>query len=84
MPRPVAVGPSDASLTMAQAAEFLGVSSPYLLRLLERGEIVSHGVGYDRRFLAADLAQYKRATDEARLKVLDELAALDQEFGTGY
>jgi len=80
----VALLPVQAELTTQQAADMLRVSRPFLIEQLEKGEIPYRMVGTHRRILFNDLMAYKQDMFEKRLKVLEELTALDQELGLGY
>lgn len=80
----VAVTPMKAEMTTQEAANLLYVSRPYLINLLDTGQIPSRKVGTHRRVLREDVAAYKAKIDDARLATLQELSAQAQEFDMGY
>jgi excisionase family DNA binding protein len=76
----VSLIPTDAELTTSEAAGQLKVSRPFLIGLLEKGEIPYRMVGSHRRIRFGDLYAYKQRNDRERRKALEELSALDQEY----
>jgi excisionase family DNA binding protein len=79
--RGVSVVPSHAKLTTQQAADMLNVSRPFLIGLLDAGEIDYRKVGKHRRVRAASLLCYMRQDGGRRREAADELSALRQEMG---
>jgi excisionase family DNA binding protein len=73
--------PVNAEVSTQTAAEMLNVSRPFLIGLLERGEIPYRLVGRHRRILFNDVIDYKRKDDRRRRDAVDALTALDEELG---
>lgn len=80
----VSVIPIHALLTTQEAADMLNVSRPFLVQLLEKGDIPFHKVGTHRRVRYEHVIAYKNAVDIKRRETLDALAAQAQELGMGY
>lgn len=78
--KPVSIIPSNAELTTQQAADFLNVSRPYFVKLLEENKLPFKKVGTRRRVMFRDLIEFKTHDLARRNKVADELTELSQEI----
>jgi len=76
----VTIVPTHAELTTQEAANILNVSRPYLIKLLEAGEIAYHKVNKHRRIRFDDLISYKKQQALQSSLALDELAQQSQEL----
>ena len=80
----VTIIPEDAELTTVQAADILHVSRPFLIKLLDERQLPYRRVGKHWRIRMEDVMNYKRAIDQQRETVLDQLVAEAQAQDMGY
>lgn len=81
----ITIVPQGMTMTTQQAADFLGISRPTLVRLLESGEIPFDKPGRHRRVRLEDLVDYQarfRAQRRAALRELNRLN-LDAKIQVG-
>lgn len=79
----ITVAPLDQQLTTQEAANFLGISRPTLVKLLERGEIAHErpAAGRHRRVRLSDVLEYQHRMRAERRTALDELTSQAAESG---
>ena len=80
----VTIVPVHAELTTQEAANFLQVSRPYLIKLLEKGLIPYKKIGRHRRVLFVDVVKYREKHKEKSAKSLDDLTKEAQELDLSY
>lgn len=67
-------------MTTQEAADFLNVSRPFFIKLLEQKKIPFHKVGNRRKVKTTDVIAYDEKIKNAREKALSEMVALSQEM----
>lgn len=77
----VNVAPLNAMLTTQEAADFLGISRPTLVRILERGEIPMEKPGRHRYVRLSDLLTYQERARTSRREALDDMERASDEAG---
>lgn len=71
-------------LTTQQAADFMNVSRPHVVKLMETGSLPFTKVGKHRRIDFKDLQAYHNAQQNSARKALQKLADQAQELDMGY
>src|SRR5579859_8027248 len=71
--------PLPREMTTTQAAEFLDVSRPFVIKLVKRGELPCRLVGQHRRIPTAALKEYREKMLQKATTGLDEMTRLLQE-----
>ncbi|PWJ27004.1 excisionase family DNA binding protein [Branchiibius hedensis] len=81
----ITIVPQGVTMTTQQAADFLGISRPTLVRLLEAGDIAYDKPGRHRRVRLEDLIDYHKSFRAERRSALRELqrANLDSKAQEG-
>lgn len=80
----VTIVPFHAELTTQEAANFLNISRPYLIQLLEKELIPFRRVGRHRRILFEDIVRYKEKSKAKSRKTRQELTEEAQDLDLGY
>ena len=78
------IAEEGAELTTQEAANMLNVSRPYLIKLLEKGELPHRKVGKHRRVPLAAVEKYNAEMVKKQLDIMGELTKQAQELNWGY
>ena len=83
----ISIVPFHAELITQQAADFLGVSRPYLVGVVAKENFLHHKVGTHRCVYFRDLLDYRtqrKGQRKAALEALEALTAQAQKLDMGY
>lgn len=69
------------ALTSVEAAKFLGMSRPTLMKLASNGEIASHKVGSHTRFNRTDLRAFAEQRLQSQRESFDDLRSFEDAQG---
>jgi excisionase family DNA binding protein len=70
----VTLVPDNQVVTTQRAADILGMSRPFFIKLLESGAMAHHRIGNQRRVYLRDVLEFAKKRDKERLAALDRLA----------
>jgi len=79
--RPITLMPEKQELTTVEAANFLNVSRPFVIKEIDAGRIPHRMVGSHRRILLTDLIAYANQMQASREAALDDLSQLSSDLG---
>lgn len=82
--RAVQILPQDMELTTIQAADFLQVSRPHVVKLIQSGKLPYRLVGSHRRIKLTALIDYRRADDAASAAARERITQEAEANGWGY
>ncbi|GER89001.1 hypothetical protein KDW_31630 [Dictyobacter vulcani] len=77
----VSIIPVTKELTTQEAADFLNVSRPFLIKLLEEGKMPFSKVGTHRRIRFSDVLAYKKSQAKVRKRGLAEMTRIAEDEG---
>ena len=73
--------PLPKEMTTTQAAEFLDVSRPFVIKLTQRGELPCRMVGKHRRIPSDAVLEYRETMFQQARKAADEMTQLSRDAG---
>lgn len=82
--QPVVLMPAKRELTTVEAAHFLNVSRPFVVKEISEGRLPHRMVGTHRRVLVEDLMAYARKMREQQAQALERMAENARELGLDY
>jgi excisionase family DNA binding protein len=80
----VTIVPKNREMTTVEAANFLNVSRPFVIKEIDAGRLRHRMVGTHRRIAFGDLIEYQRQMRERQSEALDRMADNARELGLDY
>ncbi|MBK1617447.1 MULTISPECIES: helix-turn-helix domain-containing protein [Chromatiaceae] len=80
----VVLMPAESELTTVEAAHFLNVSRPFVIKEMEAGRLPYRKVGTHRRVTLNNLMIYERAMRQQQEQALERMADNARELGLDY
>lgn len=77
----ISVIPQQTELSTKQAADFLNVSRPFVVKLIDEGKLPARKVNRHRRIRFADLVAFEKMSQTDRMEALAEMAREARELG---
>lgn len=82
--RPITLMPSKQEFSTVEAANFLNVSRPFVIKEIEQGRLPHRKVGTHRRVAFDDLVTYAREMRKRQEGALERMAENARELGLDY
>lgn len=82
--RPISLVPANQELTTVEAAHFLNVSRPFVIKEIDAGRLPCRLVGTHRRIAFDDLLAYARKMRAQQESALERMADNARELGLDY
>lgn len=82
--RPITLIPEQQEFTTVEAAHFLNVSRPFVIKEIEKGNLPYRMVGTHRRIAFEDLIAYGKQMRQKQSAALERMAQNARELGLDY
>lgn len=82
--QPIVLIPQKHEFSTQEAANFLNVSRPFVIKEIENGQLHCRKVGRHRRVEFDELMRYQKALRDKSQTALKQLSDLSQDLGLGY
>jgi excisionase family DNA binding protein len=82
--RPMTLVPSKLEFSTVEAASFLSVSRPFVIKEMDEGRLAHRKVGTHRRVAVEDLVTYAREMRKRQERALERMAENARELGLEY